>query len=131
MDKNILASDPGCKEFDVLANFEIVHLGINGENKELAERAAKLFSLITGRDISEAARSFFCGSNIEIMFTKGRGAHGHIALGTDDVEKAVAYLRTKGFTFDEDSRTYNESNQCNFIYMNEEIAGFAIHLLLR
>lgn len=127
MEKNVLANT----DFDAIANFEIVHLGINNGNKEEAEKAAMLFSLITGKEVSERSKSYFCGKDFELMFNNGRGAHGHIALGVDDVENAVAYLKTKGFTFDEDSRTYNKDNQCNFIYMNEEVAGFAIHLLLR
>jgi 2-dehydro-3-deoxyphosphogluconate aldolase/(4S)-4-hydroxy-2-oxoglutarate aldolase len=117
-------------EFNALANFEIVHLGINNENKEEAEKAATLFSLITGKEVTERSKSYFSGKAFELMFTKGRGTHGHLALGVDDIDDAVAYLKTKGFTFDEDSRTY-KNDRCNFIYMNEEIAGFAIHLLLR
>lgn len=118
-------------EFNALANFEIIHLGINNENKEEAEKAATLFSLITGKEVTERSKSYFCGKAFELMFNKGRGTHGHLALGVDDIDNAVAYLKTKGFTFDEDSRTYNKDNKCNFIYMNEEISGFAIHLLLR
>ena len=118
-------------EFNALANFEIIHLGINNENKEETEKAATLFSLITEKDVTERSKSYFSGKAFELMFNKGRGTHGHLALGVDDIDNAVAYLKTKGFTFDEDSRTYNKDNKCNFIYMNEEIAGFAIHLLLR
>jgi len=127
MEKNLTTNT----DFDAIANFEILHLGINNGTKEQAEIVASLFSIITGKEVSETSKSYFCGNEFELMFNGGRGTHGHIALGVDNVENAVAYLKAKGFTFDENSRTYNENNQCNFIYMNQEIAGFAIHLKLR
>ena len=57
------------------------------------------------------------------------GAKGHIAYKTNYIERAVAYLRAKGVKINEESAKYNAKGKLIAIYLEEEIGGFAIHLL--
>ncbi len=62
------------------------------------------------------------------MKGQGKGKNGHIAVGTNYVDRAVYHLEKRGFTFDESSKQFNEDGTLKFIYFTEEIGGFAIHL---
>ena len=38
------------------------------------------------------------------------------------------YYESLGYTFDESTATYDDKGNMKFIYFNEEIGGFGIHL---
>ena len=57
-----------------------------------------------------------------------RGIHGHIALQTEDVEAAMADLSAKGITFQEDSIKRDPQGRITFVYLEQQVGGFAIHL---
>ena len=57
-----------------------------------------------------------------------RGTHGHIAIGTNDIARAKWHLERRGFVFDEAS-AIEKDGKLKAIYLQEEIAGFAFHLL--
>ncbi len=68
-------------------------------------------------------------AGIEVMHSQGRGTNGHIAIGTYNVERAVAYLQTMGLTVEEGSQAYDAKGKMKVCYFKEAIGGFAIHLL--
>jgi 2-dehydro-3-deoxyphosphogluconate aldolase/(4S)-4-hydroxy-2-oxoglutarate aldolase len=72
--------------------------------------------------------SIFAGTAIEAMKTPYLGAKGHIAIGTTDMEAAVEYLTTKGVKFNQDSAKYKD-DKLTAIYLEQEIGGFAVHLV--
>ena len=113
-----------------MLGLEFTHMGINNENKEEAEKASKLFSLMFGMPLRETSKSTFAGEAFEFMNGKGPGTHGHIGIRTNFVDRAMAYFKRMGFEFDESSVTYNEkTGKPKFVYFKDEIAGFAIHLV--
>ena len=57
-----------------------------------------------------------------------RGTHGHIALACNDIARAKWHLERRGFAFDETSAAV-KGGKTVAIYLKDEIAGFAIHLL--
>lgn len=110
-------------------NFSVVHMGINCGSEENARSAAQLFAELFGFDYQEGRSSIFTGnSTMELMKGTGRGSHGHIAIGTDDVDAAEVYLREKGCAFVEASRTTEEGHTIA-LYFRDEVAGFALHLV--
>ena len=114
----------------VMLGLEFVHMGINNESKEEAEKAAKLFNLMFGMPLKETSKSTFAGEQLEFMHKKGPGAHGHIGIRTNFVDRAMAYFKRMGFEFDESTITYDDkSGKPKFVYFKDEIAGFAIHLV--
>ena len=113
-----------------MLGLEFTHMGINGENKEEAEKAAKLFGLMFGMPLRETSKSTFAGEAFEFMHSKGPGAHGHIGIRTHFVDRAIAYFKRMGFEFDESSITYDDkTGKPKFVYFKDEICGFAIHLV--
>ena len=49
-------------------------------------------------------------------------------MGTNTIDRAVAHLKARGVEFDEDSRVV-KNGKLIAIYLKEEIAGFAVHLV--
>ena len=88
---------------------------------------AKKFSALFGWPLKEGASSTFAGAFIEAMKVPGRGAKGHIAVATNSVLRAKAYLEAQGFAFDESSLKL-KNGKPTVVYLAEEIGGFAIHL---
>ena len=113
-----------------MLGLEFVHMGINNENKEEAERGAKLFECMFGMPTRETSKSYFAGDAFEFMMGKGPGRCGHIGIRTNFVDRAIAYFKRMGFEFDESSITYDEkSGKPKFVYFKDEICGFAVHLV--
>ena len=73
----------------------------------------------------------FAGEKAELMKRGGRGKCGHVAIGTTNAERAMARIKAAGFTFDETSFKRDETGHICFAYLNEEICGFAWHLIER
>ena len=113
-----------------MLGLEFVHMGINSENAEEATKSARLFELMFGLPVKEGSKSLFAGDAFEFMKQKGPGTHGHIAIRTNFVDRAMAYFKRMGFAFDESTVTYDDkTGKPKFVYFKDEIAGFAIHLL--
>ena len=114
----------------ILLGFQLAHLGINEENKENALESATLLSQIFNFPVKEGNSSVFAGSGVEIMKNKYLGEHGHIAIATNDIQRAIAYLGRKGVSIQ--SETAKESGgKLKSIYLDKEVSGFAIHLVQR
>ena len=112
-----------------MAEYTLAHIGINTENAEEAMKAAKLFELLFGFTVKEGGSSIFAGGLVELMKSPYLGKNGHIAIGTPDVAAAKAELEAKGFRFNESSAKSKPDGTLNAIYLEDEIAGFAVHLV--
>ena len=111
--------------------FELIHIGVNCEDAEDAKRTAELFARAFGFGLREGKASYFAGNCIECMRGSGKGRNGHIAIGTVDVDRAAAWLESQGFELDASSRTQDPDGRTRAIYLKDEIAGFAVHLLMK
>ena len=70
------------------------------------------------------------GDRVGIYFNeKGPGTNGHIAIQTNNVDRAVYHLSRRGVKFDMSTATYDEKGNMKFIYLADEINGFAYHLV--
>ncbi|MEG1276295.1 MAG: bifunctional 4-hydroxy-2-oxoglutarate aldolase/2-dehydro-3-deoxy-phosphogluconate aldolase, partial [Ruthenibacterium sp.] len=89
-----------------MLGFTVKHIGINAANEDEALKAAKTFEALFGMACAVGNSSIFSGDKeIEIMKKPGRGTHGHIAIGTNTLDRAIAHLKLRGVAFDETSRT--------------------------
>jgi len=113
----------------LMLNFELGHVGINGENEDEAIRSARLFEAIFGFDCKIGDSSIFAGKYVEIMKSPYLGKHGHIAIATNSVLRAQAFLERQGVGFRLDSAKTNAAGKLMAIYLEDEIAGFAVHLV--
>ena len=111
-----------------MLNFRIKHVGINSKDEAEAKKTATLLCSIFDFDYNDTELSVFTGSAVEVMKFMGRGNLGHVAIGADNVDRAEYYLRQRGFSFDESTRRVDASGRTTFLYLKDEIGGFAFHL---
>ena len=112
----------------IMLGFEFAHLGINEENESKALNSASLLSSLFYFPLKEGTTSIVAGSGFEVTKNKYLGKHGHIAITTNDIHRAITYLKMKGISFLPETAKEKEG-KLKAVYLNQEISGFAIHLL--
>ncbi|MBO4825125.1 MAG: bifunctional 4-hydroxy-2-oxoglutarate aldolase/2-dehydro-3-deoxy-phosphogluconate aldolase [Lachnospiraceae bacterium] len=113
----------------LMLGFNLKHIGINCDGEDEAVGITNHFDELFGFTTKIGNSSVFAGSFVEAMKSKGRGVHGHIAIGTNSVARARHYLETvKGVKFIEESASY-KGDKLNAIYLEGELGGFAVHLV--
>ena len=112
----------------IMLGFEFAHLGINEENKDKAFDSANLFSHLFYFPIKEGPSSVFACSRFEIIKKRFLGKHGHIAIATNDICRAITYLKMKDISILPETAKEKEG-KLKAVYIDQEISGFAIHLL--
>lgn len=110
-----------------MLGFELAHIGVNSESKEEADKTVNRLAFLFGLPVKVGNSGSFAGTIVEVLNAKGRGTHGHIAIRTNYIERAINYMSTVlGVEFDE---PLMKNGKINAIYMKEEVGGFAVHLL--
>lgn len=112
-----------------MLGYEIRHVGINAENEEEAVAAVKLFEHMFGFGMKMGNSSVFAGTAVEVMKTPYLGKNGHIAIGTNYIKRAVYHLEKMGVKFNYDTCKKDANGDYKAIYLQDEICGFAVHLL--
>jgi 2-dehydro-3-deoxyphosphogluconate aldolase/(4S)-4-hydroxy-2-oxoglutarate aldolase len=119
-----------CKDaVAALLGLSMVHIGINTDNG--SQSAADFFAKAFGFSARATSASIFASEGIELMNNIGRGTHGHLAIGAYNVERARFHLESRGVVFDEATAKYNPQGKLIFIYLKDEVAGFAVHLTVK
>ena len=112
----------------ILLGFALAHVGLNEENSENASKSVELFSRMFHFSVAEGQGSFFLGEKeIEIMKGPGRGEKGHLAFAANDVSRALFYLGRQGIRPVAGTEKEKDGKTI-LVYLDQEIAGFAIHL---
>lgn len=122
-----------CKEaVRNMHGFYVAHVGLNNDTEKEAQDSADLFLSAFGfKQIDNGKKSFWSSDFLEIMKSHASGVHGHIAIKTLNIERALAYLKQFGFNPKAETAQHigkDESTPLKFIYLDKEISGFAIHL---
>lgn len=112
-----------------MLGFELKHIGINSNDENEADKYADEFSKLLGVTKKIGNSSIFAGNMIEVMKKQYLGKNGHIAIGTTNVDRAVYHLIKQGYEFNYETAGYDEEGRLKVIYLKEEIAGFAVHLV--
>ena len=113
---------------NTMLGFELRHVGINATSDEEAQGVAGSFEKLFGFAKKDGNSSVFAGTAIEVMKAPYLGAHGHIAIGTNYIERAVYHMELQGFEFDMDTAKYKDGKLVA-VYLKGEIGGFAVHLV--
>lgn len=111
-----------------MLGFELAHIGINCENEERADQTASAFDGLFGFTKKSGNSSVFAGTAVECMKAPGLGAKGHIAVSTNSVARAKNYLEMMGYKFKEETAKF-KGDKLTAIYLEDEIGGFAVHLV--
>lgn len=121
-----------CREsVKTMLGLSIAHVGINCADAEEAEKTAKTICALFDFDYKAGNSSDFAGAAVECMKAPFLGRNGHIAIGTNSVDRAVYQLSRKGVEFDESTRKLDAKGNTKAIYLKGEFGGFAIHLMQR
>lgn len=110
--------------------FKLAHVGINCADEGAAQAVAGCFDPI-GMDLPQQGNSsIFClDRGVEVLKTPGRGMNGHIAVSTNDINRAMFYLKRFGVSLDEGSIRKNDAGEVTSVYTEKEVGGFAVHLI--
>lgn len=111
-----------------MLGFELMHIGMNCEDETEAMTTAGMFESMFGFKKKAGSSSVFAGTEVEAMKGPYLGAKGHIAIGTTSVLRAVHYLQSQGVEINMETANYKD-NRLMSVYLSEETAGFALHLL--
>ena len=114
---------------DIMLNLRFTHLGVNCRDEAECRESAATADALFGFAGDERPMSIFSGTPLEFMKAPGRGTMGHVAIATPNVDRAVYHLTRRGAKFDEASAQYEKDGSLKFIYIADEIAGFAYHLV--
>ena len=112
----------------IMLGFDLGHVGIHCKDSETAKLTAENLVQILGQDLKEGISSIFVGNTFEICKTYLYNTTGHIAIKTNNIVRAKAYLSAKGIEFNEDSAKY-KNDKLIAVYLKNSIGGMAIHLL--
>ena len=113
---------------NAMLGFKLKHIGINQDSAEDAEKVADMFDNIFGFSKKVGNSSVFAGSFIEVMKAKGRGDCGHIAIGCNNIDRAVYHLQRQGVKFEEASLSYDAEGHLKNAYLEDDFGGFRVHL---
>lgn len=111
-----------------LQGLTLAHVGINLPDANAAKNTAEEFAKL-GLTIKEGNSSIFMNSEIELMKKNYLGKNGHLAFRCYDIERTIFFLKSKGFTVKEDTISRDAKGKIKVCYFNEEIGGFAFHLV--
>ena len=113
-----------------MLDLSVSHIGINSDGNN-ADRIASDFSSLLGFKKRPTEVSVWSGDMIEVMSGDARGEKGHIAFAANYVDRAAYHLSRHGMRFDMSSTKYNAAGEMTFIYAEDVVDGFAIHLVKR
>ena len=112
-----------------MLGFELKHIGINESDEAAADNTASAFEKMFGFAKKTGNSSVFAGTAIEVMKAPYLGKNGHIAIGTNYIERAVYHMEKYGVEFDRDTEKRDAKGNLKAIYIKGEISGFAVHLV--
>lgn len=109
--------------------FELLHVGINpGEEVKPAAEHAAFLSAILGMPMSEKSDSIFVGRSFALMKTGGTGKHGHLAIETLSVERALRWFSAFGIEAVRESIRRDDRHNIIAAYLDHPFMGFALHI---
>jgi 2-dehydro-3-deoxyphosphogluconate aldolase / (4S)-4-hydroxy-2-oxoglutarate aldolase len=111
-----------------MLGFSLKHVGINGSStEESLALGAKLGNLLHMK-VEERPGAMFVGGQFEITKAKYLGDHGHLAIGTNFIHRAIAHLSRCGVQILPETKAEKDGKLVT-VYLDMQVAGFAVHLL--
>ncbi len=114
---------------EIMLGFDLGHVGVNCADAGESLGLAKTLSAMFNQALKEGNSSNFAGKGFEINKNKGLGAHGHIAVATHSLPRAIAWLTRKGVAIDMGTAKKDAAGGMVAVYLKGEFGGFAVHLV--
>lgn len=119
-----------CKEaVALMLGFELRHVGINCANEKESSGIADTFEKLFGFTKQDRGGAYFAAEAIEVMKKPFYGTKGHIAIATNCAWRAAYRLEKAGVKLNWASAGYNPDGCLRVVYLQEEVGGFALHIL--
>lgn len=109
--------------------YTFAHLGINPDSATACAETVAQLGRAFGFPSADVGASVIVAGPLEVLKRPGPGGKGHLGIETDQMDAAMEDLMEKGFHFDESTMVRDVGGELQSVYLQEEIAGFAIHLL--
>ena len=106
---------------------ELIHLGINTGGEEDAVQGDRFLSQLLNLPVKESADAIMVGGEFEICKQKKPGKYGHIAIGVNNILRAIRQLSDRGYEIDTPLK--DDKGEVKAAYLKQEVCGFALHLL--
>ena len=127
-EKNFAAVTALCAEaVRVMHGFTLLHVGMNTSGPQEARQTADAFAALFGLPVIDLPAAVFAGTMLEVVKKPFLGTHGHIAVAVNDIDRAVAYFKRRGYAFREEGVARDDKGLIA-IYFEQEFGGFAVHL---
>lgn len=111
-----------------MLGFSLRHVGINGSSPEESLAVGVKLANILHMKMEERPGAMFIGGQFEITKNKYLGDHGHLAIATNFIYRAIAHLDRCGVKILPETRS-EKDGQLATVYLDLDIAGFAVHLI--
>ena len=111
-----------------MLGFQLCHVGMNNVDADKAREGAAELSRLLQMPAKEGEGSLFVGTQFEFLKRQFLGVHGHIAIGTNFIARAVTHFGKRGIRVKEETRSEKDGKLAS-VYLDTEICGFAVHLL--
>ena len=112
-----------------MLGFDLAHIGINAADADASLGIARTLSSMFNFALKEGNSSNFAGPGIEVVKGGTLGTNGHIAIHTNSIPRAIAYLERNGVEVDMATAKGPAAGPFIAVFLKEEVGGFAIHLL--
>ena len=116
------------KAVATMLGLHVAHVGINSGSAEEAGRLAGLIGGVLKVAPRETSAAFFAGTQVEFRKALSPGVHGHLAIGTHFIERAIAYFERSGLRILPETML-EKNGKPHAVYVDMDIAGFAVHLI--
>ena len=121
-----------CRQAVKLAlGFELAHIGINNADRDQAVERAKQLAALFQMPVNIGNTSTYAGKAVEFMHAGVYGTVGHLGFFTNSAFRAMAYFKRNGIGIIEESVRRDASGQVWFFYLDQEVFGFALHVMNR
>lgn len=114
---------------DTMLGLKLTHMGINHSQEDEALETARTLERTFHMPYAVGNSSIFSGTKeFELMKKGGRGTHGHVAVSVSDIDRGIHFLRHRGVAINMDSLVVKNGKKIA-VYLEQEIGGFAFHLM--
>ncbi len=111
-----------------MLGFSLRHVGINGSSAEESLALGVKLANMLRMKMEERPGAMFVGGQFEITKSKYLGTHGHLAIGTNFIYRAISHLDRCGVKLLPETRV-EKDGQLVTVYLDLDVGGFAVHLL--
>ncbi|MBI5475267.1 MAG: bifunctional 4-hydroxy-2-oxoglutarate aldolase/2-dehydro-3-deoxy-phosphogluconate aldolase [Ignavibacteriales bacterium] len=121
---NILASQAVSK----VLGFSLRHIGINTPDAATSYKISTEISKIFNMRSRDTEGSVFVAEQFEVMKHNYLGTHGHIAITTNFIERAIDHFNRRGVKIIPDTKNII-NGKLKTVYVDLDLGGFAVHLV--